>query len=507
MPKEKEIRACCQACRSSSPPHGNTRASRRALAQQGPRRPDKRVTKSKMDESTLRSALIRKTLWIHIPRRLHPLGAAVVLMFLTSEISRAESPSTSPDVKRLVSGSPQFPPTFRRASPLLFGPLFNWTLYGVLCVQLYVYSYNFPKDRRPVKFLAYFVFLLETAQTALTGADAYYWFVDGFGNVHLGNSHFAPVDNPIITAVISLVVQGYFCHRIWMLSRRSSWICCVIAVSMVTQSVGAVWSGIKVGSTHILYSTEMAYLTAFRRSWLEIMVDIECPGGHPDRGGDDAAAGTLVLTLVLYVAFPNEVYYAYTSEIIGKLYSNTLLVSLNNRIYFRDRRSSERGDNASILDSDQLRATAVTSLHFAGTQSRAPTVDSFQPSTSIQTVELNTRKGDDTSINWSPLLSDSNVSERFGSPSSPTLGNVIYFLVTPSVRSTRCPPSMVKGTRSMGYSERWVAMAMRLGSVATLDATFVRLHGQRRLARVGPCVSLNMRIFALGMVHVSCRSL
>ncbi|KAH8998236.1 hypothetical protein EDB86DRAFT_823157 [Lactarius hatsudake] len=150
-----------------------------------------------------------------------------------SEISRAESPSTSPDIKRL-------------ASPLLFGSLFNWALYGVFCVQIYVYSYNFPKDRRPVKFLAYFVFLLETVQTALTGADAYYWFVDGIGNVeHLGNSHFAAIDNPIITAVISLVVQGYFCHRIWVLSRRSSWICWVIAVSAVTQSVGALWSGIE----------------------------------------------------------------------------------------------------------------------------------------------------------------------------------------------------------------------------------------------------------------------
>ncbi|KAH9017468.1 hypothetical protein EDB83DRAFT_2571199, partial [Lactarius deliciosus] len=302
----------------------------------------------------------------------------------------------------------------------LFGPLFNWTLYGVLCVQLYVYSYNFPKDRRPVKFLAYFVFLLETAQTALTGADAYYWFVDGFGNVHLGNSHFAPVDNPIITAVISLVVQGYFCHRIWMLSRRSSLICCVIAVSMVTQSVGAVWSGIeavmvgkyaitKAGVYLWLISSALADILIavamtllLRRTSSKLCNFVSVRVIRLTMETNALTAGTLVLTLVLYVAFPNEVYYAYTSEIIGKLYSNTLLVSLNNRIYFRDRRSSERGDNASILDSDQLRATAVTSLHFAGTRSRAPTVDSFQPSTSTQTVELNTRKGDDTRINWSP---------------------------------------------------------------------------------------------------------
>ncbi|KAI9451311.1 hypothetical protein BJY52DRAFT_1298465, partial [Lactarius psammicola] len=62
----------------------------------------------------------------------------------------------------------------RVAAPLLLGPLFNWALYGILCVQIYVYSCNFPKDRRSVKFLVYFVFVLETAQTVLTGADIYY---------------------------------------------------------------------------------------------------------------------------------------------------------------------------------------------------------------------------------------------------------------------------------------------------------------------------------------------
>ncbi|KAH9066148.1 hypothetical protein EDB87DRAFT_1554283, partial [Lactarius vividus] len=114
----------------------------------------------------------------------------------------------------------------------LFGPLFNWALYGVLCVQIYVYSYNFPDDRRSIKFLAYFVFVLETIQTALTGADMYYWFVTGFGNVErLGEPHFAPIDIPVINGITSLVVQGYFCYRIWVLDRRRSlWICGIIAV-------------------------------------------------------------------------------------------------------------------------------------------------------------------------------------------------------------------------------------------------------------------------------------
>jgi hypothetical protein len=146
----------------------------------------------------------------------------------------------------------------------------NWGLYGVLCVQtckdlisssivpLYdpcidVYSYNFPRDRRMIKVLgecsgsvgvpdevtknriAYFTFLLETIQTILTGSDVYYWFIEGFGDVErLKQSHFAPIDIPLVHAVISLVVQQYFCYRIWMLNKRSAWFCIVIAIVRVS---------------------------------------------------------------------------------------------------------------------------------------------------------------------------------------------------------------------------------------------------------------------------------
>jgi hypothetical protein len=82
---------------------------------------------------------------------------------------------------------------------------------------------------------AYFVFVVETVQTALTGSDVYYWFIAGFGNVErLGHSHFAPIDIALVSAVIPLVVQGYFCYRIWVLkNKRFSFICWIIAVVSV----------------------------------------------------------------------------------------------------------------------------------------------------------------------------------------------------------------------------------------------------------------------------------
>ncbi|KAH9954673.1 hypothetical protein BC827DRAFT_1143235, partial [Russula dissimulans] len=123
----------------------------------------------------------------------------------------------------------------------LFGTLFNWALFGALCVQIYVYTYNFPQDKLSMKLVAYLVFLIEMTQTILSGADIYYWFIDGFGNFdQLRQSHYSPIDLPIMHAVISFIVQQYFCYRIWVLTRardrRSSWLCIVIAVVRVRVS-------------------------------------------------------------------------------------------------------------------------------------------------------------------------------------------------------------------------------------------------------------------------------
>ncbi|KAF8273647.1 hypothetical protein EI94DRAFT_1795053 [Lactarius quietus] len=277
------------------------------------------------------------------------------------------SPTASRDVIRL-------------AAPLLFGPLCNWTLYGVLCVQIYVYSYNFPTDRRSIKFLAYFIFLLETVQTALTGSDIYYWFIAGFGNVErLRRSHFGPIDVPIINAIISLIVQGYFCYRIWVLNKRSSWICWIIAVAAVTQSVAEIWTSIKplVEERISIYKTPL-YLWSISSSLADILIAVAMTLLLRRTIGNfssfvlvrvvrltietNALTATLAITsLVLYATFPNELYYIYTVEIIGKVYSNTLLVSLNNRIYLRDHQSPEHGDSASLPFHD---ATPITPLQF-----------------------------------------------------------------------------------------------------------------------------------------------
>ena len=76
-------------------------------------------------------------------------------------------------------------------------------------------------------------------QTALSGADLYYWFVSGFGNMdHLTDPYAAAFDVPMIGSIVSLTVQIFFVYRIWVLSGRKSWVLCLIicVVSVSYQS-------------------------------------------------------------------------------------------------------------------------------------------------------------------------------------------------------------------------------------------------------------------------------
>ena len=88
----------------------------------------------------------------------------------------------------------------------------------------------------------YGVFLLETLQTALSGADLYYWFGSGYGNMdHLSDPYASAFDVPIIGSIIAGIVQFFFVYRVWVLSgRKSWWLCFVISVVSPLYSYGPI---------------------------------------------------------------------------------------------------------------------------------------------------------------------------------------------------------------------------------------------------------------------------
>lgn len=268
-----------------------------------------------------------------------------------------------------MSVFPDLPDVVDIAAPLLFGVLWNWTLYGVLVVQLYVYSYNFPDDRKFLKLIVFAIFFLETLQTALSGADVYYWFASDFGNIdHLRDPYAASFDVPIIGSIVSGTVQFFFVYRVWVLSDKKSWRYCVlITVCSTIDTIGAFAGGIYAHVAREFISGRSLQIVAL--TWLigNTVTDLLIVAAMlfyltRPRSAENApfsnhalvkivrltvetnimTTTNSVIALLMVAILPHKFYYTCPTAILGKLYSNTLLVSLNNRISIREVSSGRR---------------------------------------------------------------------------------------------------------------------------------------------------------------------
>jgi len=239
----------------------------------------------------------------------------------------------------------------------------------VLVVQVYVYSYNFPRDRLPVKLLVYATFLIETVQTILSGIDAYHRFASGFGSLQrLTEPYLAVFVGPIIGAIVSLTVQYFFAYRVWVLSNKKALLLCLLICTISTVDATAAFIGgiythvrgefangwaVKVlvytwlggnAAADILITTAMIYYLTIRRSNTTVSFSNHALSRivRLTIETNILTTTTGVVSLLMLAIYPDKIWYTCPSGILGKLYANTLLVSLNNRISIRDA-SSARG--------------------------------------------------------------------------------------------------------------------------------------------------------------------
>jgi len=261
------------------------------------------------------------------------------------------------------------------AAPQLLGGIWNWCLFGVLVVQTYVYSYNFPDDRRTIKILVYGVFFLETLQTSLNGADLYYWFASGFGNFqHLISPYAGPFDVPMVGSLVSFIVQFFFVYRIWVLSQKKSWWLCIFILLCSIISVIGAFTGSITTQVHKGFLVHDGFLTGrslkmVLLTWLtgnmisDLLITgamifyLSKRGANEDYGTRHALVSIVRLTvetnivtsivsvvsLLMVALYPDKNWFVCPTSILGKIYSNTLLVSLNNRISIRDRSECSGG--------------------------------------------------------------------------------------------------------------------------------------------------------------------
>ncbi|KIY69461.1 hypothetical protein CYLTODRAFT_372585 [Cylindrobasidium torrendii FP15055 ss-10] len=267
-------------------------------------------------------------------------------------------------------------------APLLVGWMFNMLLYGVLFNQTYWYYMSFPRDSWRLKGLVIILLILESIQSALVFYDALEAFALHFGSFDAFNHvHMAFLDIPILTSIISCIVQSFFAMRIYKLSKN--WFAVILVELVALVQVGAAFAaGIMLyplqtytnvpsskatmkatetwlassAACDILIATLMVYFLSrqpahFKPTKLLVsrMIRLTVETGS-------ITAFLAVVTVILFSTTTGS-YYACLGALAAKLYSNVCLAILNSRISIREGREEIASNGASqvfSVDSGQF---------------------------------------------------------------------------------------------------------------------------------------------------------
>ncbi|KAJ6506926.1 hypothetical protein C8R45DRAFT_923083 [Mycena sanguinolenta] len=287
------------------------------------------------------------------------------------------------------------PPTI--TGPTLLAILFNWGSMGVLAAQLCtftlstrswlarilifdvlsadLYHEHFQRDSARAKFLVYSLFLLDVLQTAMVTADAFHWFVYGFGNLILADQTFLNSwDVPVLDSIISLIAQSFYCWRIYIL-RKGLRIPFAILLVSLTQFAAGIATGIKghdLGQLSLLTEGDASSETVVpSRVWLAggAAADVAIAAVlswtllrersyclPPNQTiisrlvrhiveTNALTAGVAVISVILFWAASPEAAASVATPIaiLGKLYTNCLLALFNNRVNHRMNYAANRG--------------------------------------------------------------------------------------------------------------------------------------------------------------------
>ncbi|KJA21627.1 hypothetical protein HYPSUDRAFT_685147 [Hypholoma sublateritium FD-334 SS-4] len=251
--------------------------------------------------------------------------------------------------------------------PIFIGSFLNWGFFGILILQVYHYFESFPEDRLGVKVFVYTLLALDTIQSVFATAFAWNILVDGWGNpVVFAQFTWAGVTIPLMTGLVSAIVQIFFAWRIWILKPNSMLAHCMsflIVVVALLQCSSAFAGAVKfaLASNDI---KQFLTLTPVVKIWLagSFVCDILIAGSMiwiltEARSSSEfqptdslitkliintvetgaVTAATALVQLILFLTMGNSNFvFEVPALLLGKLYSNVVLATLNGRLRNRE---------------------------------------------------------------------------------------------------------------------------------------------------------------------------
>ncbi|GJE99430.1 hypothetical protein PsYK624_156920 [Phanerochaete sordida] len=110
-------------------------------------------------------------------------------------------------------------------------------LYGTLNVQCYSFYHHYGLQSKFLISIVCLLWILCTLHLVFTEINMYFIFVSNFGNVDVSKSFWPVSASDAVTVITALVVQCWYCNRVWILSNENKTLT-YIPISMIIVSFG-----------------------------------------------------------------------------------------------------------------------------------------------------------------------------------------------------------------------------------------------------------------------------
>ncbi|KAJ7584711.1 hypothetical protein C8J56DRAFT_1054190 [Mycena floridula] len=246
-----------------------------------------------------------------------------------------------------------------RFGAAFIGVIVGACLHGVSCVQAWYY-FTHHHDRWPLRLLVAAVFIFDTIHQILISHCLYVYLVSNFSNpAGLGVIVWSLLVEVIFNGLTALLVQSFLTLRVWRIGNKNFWIvsvifsivlaefCCVILYAgiAITQdqtfvelgklkAISITVNGLAAAGDVIIAAALSFFLhtsrTGFRRSdtMINKLIVFAVNTGF-------LTSLCAIASLISIITAPNTFLYISFFFIIGRLYSNSLLASLNARKMIR----------------------------------------------------------------------------------------------------------------------------------------------------------------------------
>ncbi|KAL6299838.1 hypothetical protein BKA93DRAFT_571695 [Sparassis latifolia] len=129
---------------------------------------------------------------------------------------------------------------------LLMGTFIASVAFGITLMQTYVYFAAFPNDPRLIHATVWVLLIFDTGHITLAWHMMYHWLILNFNNPDaLGIVVWSLNITVILTGLITLIVQGFYARRVFILSDRNWFLTITIIILAIVRLVVGIVNAVK----------------------------------------------------------------------------------------------------------------------------------------------------------------------------------------------------------------------------------------------------------------------